>query len=354
MIFRFYSPWLLLLIIPAIILFIIQWRRRPPALVVSSVSHFTGKEGSKTPKLGWLRIPLILEFIAILLLIVALARPQKGRETITSIKNGIDIAMCLDVSGSMEYFDPEESQSYKSIVDKINEGKLKPRIEVAKEEISRFVEKRPDDRMGLIVFASQPYQLCPLTFDKKLLQDRIEKAQIKMLGVYYNSGTGIAAPLATAIHRLKDSQAKRRVIILFTDGANNVDQKLTPEQAAELAAEFNITIYTVGIGSPSAVKLTNVRNGLFRNSTRLRQAPYEFDEPLMKSLADKTEGKYFHVTSREGFTQVMDEIDQLEKVEIKQPKQMNYKDLFPMLLYSGISLMGLAFLLNKTVMMRVP
>jgi len=349
MIFRFYSPWLLLLIIPAIILFIIQWRRRPPALVVSSVSHFTGKEGSSSPKLGWLRLPLLLEFIGILLLIVALARPQKGKETITSIKNGIDIAMCLDVSGSMEYFDPENSQSFRSIFDKINEGKLKPRIEVAKEEISRFVDKRPDDRLGLIVFASQPYQLCPLTFDKKLLQDSIQKAQIKMLGVYYNSGTGIAAPLATAIHRLKDSPAKRRVIILFTDGANNVDQKLTPVQAAELAAEFNITIYTVGIGSPSAVRVKT-----FRNNVDIKQAPYEFDEALMKSLAETTKGKYFHVKSREGFSEVMDEIDKLEKVEIKQPKQMNFKDLFPMLLYSGISLIGLSFLLNKTVMMRVP
>ena len=349
MIFRFYSPWLLLLIIPAIILFIVQWRRRPPALVVSSVNHFTGKEGSSRPKLGWLRLPLILEFIGILLLIFALARPQKGKETITSIKNGIDIAMCLDVSGSMEYFDPEESQSFKSIFDKINAGKLKPRIEVAKEEISRFVDKRPDDRLGLIVFASEPYQLCPLTFDKKLLQSSIEKAQIKMLGVYYNSGTGIAAPLATAIHRLKDSPAKRRVIILFTDGANNVDQKLTPVQAAELAAEFNITIYTVGIGSPSAVKVKT-----FRQNVSIKQAPYEFDEPLMKTLAETTKGKYFHVKSREGFAQVMDEIDKLEKVEIKQPKQTNFKDLFPMILYTGISLIGLSFLLNKTVMMRVP
>ncbi|MCM8525214.1 MAG: VWA domain-containing protein [Lentisphaeraceae bacterium] len=353
MIFRFYSPWLLLLLIPALILFIIQWRRRPPALVVSSVGHFTGKEGSKSPKLGWLRLPLILEFIAIILLITALARPQKGRETITSVKNGIDIAMCLDVSGSMEYFDPEESQSFKAVFDKINEGKLKPRIDVAKEEISRFVEKRPDDRLGLIVFASQPYQLCPLTFDKKLLQKSIEKAEIKMLGVYYNAGTGIAAPLATAIHRLKDSPAKRRVVILFTDGANNVDQKLTPEQAAELAAEFNITIYTVGIGSPSAVKLTRTFPG-FRNTVSLKQAPYEFDEQLMKNLAEKTNGKYFHVKSREGFSQVMDEIDSLEKVEIKQPKQMNFKDLFPALLYSGFCLLGLSFLLNKTVMMRVP
>lgn len=351
--FRFYSPWLLLLLIPALILFFIQWRRSPAALVVSSVSHFTGQQGSESPKLGWLRLPLILEFIAILLLIFALARPQKGRETITSIKNGIDIAMCLDVSGSMEYYDPEESQSFRGIVEKINEGKLKPRIDVAKEEISRFIEKRPDDRLGLIVFASQPYQLCPLTFDKNLLQNSIEKAEIKMLGVYYNAGTGIAAPLATAIHRLKDSPAKRRVIILFTDGANNVDQKLTPAQAAELAAEFGITIYTVGIGSPSAVKLTRAFPG-FRNNLSLKQAPYEFDEALMKNLADKTSGKYFHVKSREGFSQVMDEIDSLEKVEIKQPKQMNFKDLFPSLLYSGICLLGISFLLNKTVMMRMP
>ena len=354
MIFRFYSPWLLLLLIPALILLVVQWRRRPPALVVSNVSHFTGKSGSRLPKLGWMRLPLILEFIGIVLLITALARPQKGNEVITSIKNGIDIAMCLDVSGSMEYFDPAESQSFKSIVDKINDGKLKPRIEVAKEEITRFVEKRPDDRLGLIVFASQPYQLCPLTFDKELLKTSIEKAHIKMLGVYYNAGTGIASPLATAIQRLKDSPAKRRVIILFTDGANNVDQALTPEQAAELAAEFDITIYTVGIGSPSAVKLSTVRSGMFRNTVSLKQAPYEFDEQLMKTLAGKTKGKYFHVTSPEGFSQVMDEIDQLEKIEIKQPKQMNFKDLFPSLLYSGICLLGLSFLLSKTLMMRVP
>ncbi len=350
MIFRFHEPWFFLLIIPAIILFFVQWRRRPPVLVVSSVKHFTGKAGTETPKLGWLRLPLILEFLAVILLIIALARPQKGNEVISTSKNGIDIAFCLDVSGSMEYFDPTESQSYNEISEKIVNRTLKPRIEIAKQEIANFIDKRLNDRLSLIVFANQPFQICPLTFDKDLIKKSLAKTQTNMLGQYYNNGTGIAAPLATAVQRMKDSPAKRKVIILFTDGANNVDQALTPMQAAELAAEFNIIIYTVGIGSPNAVVLARD----FFNNYALRKAPYEFNEELMKNMAKTTKGEYFHVADEGGFAEVMSQIDKLEKVEIKQLKQVNYKELYPLILYSGVFLLFLSYLLSKTIMMRLP
>ncbi|MCM8531569.1 MAG: VWA domain-containing protein [Lentisphaeraceae bacterium] len=348
--FRFVNPWLLLLLIPAIIAMIIQLYRKPPSIVVSSVEHFSGQKGTSKPKLGFLTIPILLEFIGIVLLVVALARPQSGKEVVLDINNGIDIALCLDVSGSMEYFDPDKNESFSKIARKINEGELKPRIEIAKEELNRFIDKRPHDRLGIFVFATQPYQLAPLTIDKKLLTARMEEVSTTMLGEF-RGGTGIAAPLASAIQRLKNSKAKRRVIILFTDGANNQDQELTPLQAAELASEFNITIHTVGIGSPSAVRKSR---HIFMNNYSLTQAAYQFDEELMQKLAENTKGQYFHVKDRESFTEVMDSIDKLEKVELRQPRHMNYKDLFPSLLYSGIALLGLAFLLTKTIWLRVP
>jgi Ca-activated chloride channel family protein len=348
--FRFVNPWLLLLMLPAIIAFILQLYKRPPSLVVSSVKHFSGSPGKTRPKNGILGIPLLLEFIGILILITALARPQSGKEVILDINNGIDIALCLDVSGSMEYFDPSQNESFNAIAEKINQGELKSRIDIAKEELTRFIERRPHDRLGLFVFAGQPYQLAPLTIDKKLLNERIKEVNTQMLGEF-RGGTGIAAPLASAIQRLKDSPAKRRVIILFTDGANNQDQELTPLQAAELASEFNIIIHTVGIGSPNAVKIS--RHVFFNNAT-LTQAAYQFDEKLMSQLAEITKGQYFHVEDKESFTEVMDAIDKLERVELRRPRHMNYKDLFPALLYSGIAFIGLAFLLNKTIWLRMP
>lgn len=348
--FRFMNPWLLLLLIPAIVTFIVQLYRKPPSIVVSSVNHFSGEKGTFKPKLGILGLPVLLEFLGIVLLIIALARPQSGKEVILDINNGIDIALCLDVSGSMEYYDPKKSDSFNAIAKQINDGELKSRIDIAKEELKRFIDKRPHDRLGVFVFASQPYQLAPLTIDKKLLNSRIEEVNVNMLGEF-RGGTGIAAPLASAIQRLKNSNAKRRVIILFTDGANNEDQELTPIQAAELASEFNIIIHTVGIGSPNAVKIA--RHPFFNNAT-LTQAAYQFDEELMQNLAELTKGQYFHVEDRESFTEVMDAIDKLEKVELRQPRHMNFKDLFPVLLYSGIAMIGLAFLLNKTVWLRIP
>jgi Ca-activated chloride channel family protein len=350
MTFRFLHPWLLLLLIPTIILVIVQYFRRPPALLVSSVDHFSGTKGTVKPKMGILVLPLFLEAIGLLCFIIATARPQSGKEVILDVSNGIDIALCLDVSGSMQYFDPEKSQSRTAIAEKINNGTLKPRIEIAKKELKRFIEKRPTDRLGLVVFATQPYQLCPLTIDKKLLVKRVETVSTDMLGDF-NNGTGIAAPLTTAVQRLKNSPAKRRVIILFTDGAHNQHQQLTPLQAAEIAKEFNITIYTVGIGGPSALRIRS--NFLFNRST-LEAAPYQFDEVLMKKLAEETGGQYFHVKNEESFKVVMDSIDELEKVEIKRPKYVNFKDLFPWFLYCGAFLVGTSFFLSKSVFMRMP
>ena len=349
MTFRFLHPWLLLLFIPTIILIIVQYFRRPPALVVSSVDHFSGSKGTVRPKLGRLAIPLVFEVLGLICLIVATARPQKGKEVIMNTTNGIDIALCLDVSKSMDYFDPGKSQSRRMVVEKINAGELKSRINIAKEELKRFIAKRPFDRLGLVVFASQPYQLCPLTLDKELMLKRVESVDTDMLGKY-GGGTGIAAPLTTAVQRLKKSAAKRRVIILFTDGAHNQAQELTPFQAAQIAKEFNITIYTVGIGGKSAL---GIRSDLFGRSS-LVDAPYQFDEELMKKMSSETGGQYFHVKDKESFQEVMDSIDKLETVEINIPKYMNFKDLFPWFLYVGASLMGLAFIFSKTVFMRMP
>ena len=349
MLFRFFSPWFFLLLIPALIALIIQLRRRPPSLIVSSVQHFTGTKGTFRPRLGWLQLPHFIEFIGLALLIVALARPQKGREKFIDISKGVDITFCLDVSGSMAFYDLKQTGSRQEIRQLISSGELKPRIEIAKEELAKFVEKRATDRLGLIVFATKPYQVCPQTIDKTLLIERIEKIDTDMLG-QYNGGTGIAAPLASAVRRLKKTPSKRRIIILLTDGANNVDVDITPERAGELAKEFNITIYTIGIGSDSAVRFGQ---DIFGRKV-LEQASGEFDKKLMQNLASTTGGKYFHVENRQDFQKILDEIDQLEKVEIKRPRSVNYKEMYPWFLYGGVSLFALSFLLRKTILLSIP
>ena len=300
---RFESPYFLLLFILFIPLFYIAWTRKEPSLIIPSLRAFKRASDNKKIKLKN-KIPLILEIISISLLIIALARPQRGIEELKQRAKGIDIMLVLDLSGSMNAIDiPSEYKTPQSIRSGIISGKLRTRAEVAKEELIKFVESRPNDRIGLIAFGPLPYLAAPPTLDRKWIYRQIEKLNPGELG----DSTNIASSIASAVSRLKNSKAKRKVIILFTDGKHNTEARISPIQAAKIAKDYGIIIHSVGIGNENAFIVVDTLFG-----KQLQQISFEFDEKLLKEIAKLTGGLYFQAKDAEGLKNTLNEIDKLE------------------------------------------
>ncbi|MCK5844276.1 MAG: VWA domain-containing protein, partial [Victivallales bacterium] len=291
-------------------------------------------------------LPFLLHAVGLALLIFAVARPQRGIEMLKQRAEGIDIMIALDLSGSMEAIDVPENYSEQEVYNAINSGKLKTRIEIAKQEIRKFIEKRPNDRIGLIAFAPLPYVACPPTLDHAWLYAHLGQLEPNIIG----NATGIAGPIASAVHRLKDSDSKRRVLVLFTDGSNNVNNRVTPRQAAKLAKTFNVIIYTVGIGSQNAYIIND--NPIFGRT--LRQMGGEFDESLLKDIAQFSSGRYYTASDAKGLEKVMGEIDQLEKTTKEQPRYVDYRELGNVFVLWGLILILSAFLLEGTIALKIP
>ena len=310
---EFAYPWvlLLLLLVPLLFAYELFWKKRP-SLVVSTVRPFGAVVAKHRPTFR-----LVAMMLGLAVLIVALARPRYGDEKVLIRSQGIDIVLALDMSGSMEAYDvPRNINDARTLIAAVKNKEVENRIEVAKKEIRRFIEQRPNDRIGLIGFADQAYSFAPPTLDHAWLLAHLEQLEPGMIG----QQTGIAAPLASGVNRLKKSDAPRRVLVLFTDGRNNVDNRLTPEQAAALGKEFDVVIHTVGIGSRNAFVLVTDPFG----RQQFQGIEDEFDEKLLRSLAEITGGTYFHAADADGMKQVMDEINQLEKTTIEQPKYIEF------------------------------
>ncbi|HJO94225.1 MAG TPA: VWA domain-containing protein [Victivallales bacterium] len=341
--FRFESPWYLLLIIPLILLIIFSIVRKKPALTIPWMKPFLGKKKRK----GFNRtyIPLIIYSLASLLLIFALSRPQKGIEELIQRSEGIDIILALDLSGSMKAIDISKDLSSAQIRNDLKSGKLKERISYAKDEIKRFIKKRPNDRIGLVVFAPKSYMACPPTLDHSLLLADLDNVNAGIVG----DATNIAAPIATAVSRLKDARSKRRVLVLFTDGSNNVNDRINPMQAAKLAKMYHIIIYTVGIGSPNAFVL---QNSIF--GAQFIPIFGHFDKKLMENIAKETGGKYYKAADAKGLKSVLDKINKLEKTTMEQPKFIDYREIGPILLGVALALFILGFILENTFFIRLP
>lgn len=342
-------PGFLLLLPLLIAAVVLALRQRLPSLVVPSLRPFVAG-GARRGNWSAVRLPLLIEALGIACLIISLARPQHGTERQLRRTRGLDMMLAMDLSGSMEFIDlPEERMNHDAVVAGIRNGELRQRIDVAREEVLRFVDQRPHDRIGLVAFADNAYTMCPPTLDHGFLKFNVAKRlQPRLLG----TNTGIAAPIASATARLKDSEAKRRVLVLFTDGKDTVDDApMTPRQAARLAARFDIVIHTVGIGSDNAVVLERTLFG-----TRLQPVPegQEFDRQLLEDLAAETRGRFFMARDPAGLEDVMAEIDELEKIEIEDPKYTDYRELFPRWMLAGLLLVGLAVLLEHTVLLKAP
>lgn len=325
--FQFVNPeffWLFL-ILPVLILFYIWQRNRQTAsFEISSV------EGFKTGK-NWLgKVRPVLFFIRLLALsaiIVAMARPRTVDEsTKTKTTSGIDIIMSMDLSASMLARD------------------LKPnRLEALKKTVIEFIKSRPNDRIGLVEYAGEAYTRTPLTTDKELLLKSMKDLEYNTT---IEGGTAIGSGLATAVNRLKDSKAKSKIIILLTDGENNTGV-IAPEIATELAIEFDIKVYTIGIGtngmalSPVAI----LPNGNFQYGN----VQVVIDEDLMKEIAKKTGGKYFRATDNQKLEKIYEEINKLEKTEIEEFHYTHYDEKFRPWVLLGAGLLFFEYLLRITV-----
>lgn len=268
----------------------------------------------------------LLRLLAIALLIIALARPRNVEVSKrTKTTRGIDIVMAIDVSASMLAKD------------------LKPnRLEALKTVASKFVQKRPNDRIGIVVYAGESFTQTPITSDKTIIQNTIRKIRWGQI----EDGTAIGMGLGSAVNRLKDSKAKSKVIILLTDGVNNTGF-VDPKTATELAKELNIKVYTIGLGT-NGTALFPVAKDL-NGKLIFRNAPVEIDEELLKYIASETDGQYFRATGNKKLEAIYEEINKLEKTEIEEFKYYNYQEKFrPLLMLAGF-LVLLEMLLRFTV-----
>lgn len=337
----FQYPWMLLslLCVPLLV-----WRfltRRRPGIVISNVLP-AKKIAAKRRRLTF---PELCIVIAMLLLSFALARPRQALGAEVQRSKGLDIVLAIDLSGSMQAIDRPKDMNEERFVSAINSGKMANRLAAAKEEIRRFVEARPNDRIGLVGFADLAYSFVPPTLDHSLLLERLNSLEIGEVG----EQTGIASPIGTAVKRLKNSSAPRRVMVLFTDGANTAQNQLSPRQAAELAKEFNVIIHTVGIGGEEAYAIASTPFG-----SRLVPVNGSFDAQLLHDLAKITGGSTFHAADKDGLKQVMREINALEKTNISQPKPVNFREFAPVVALISLAILLLGIIAQQTWKMRLP
>jgi Ca-activated chloride channel family protein len=306
----------LLLALPlAILWYILKYKKQTAELKISSLKGFK-ITNSWLPKLK--HVLFALRLLALGLLITALARPRTvDVSTKTKTTRGIDIIIAIDVSASMLAKD------------------LKPnRLEALKNVASEFIKGRPNDRIGLVEYAGESYTKTPITSDKAIVIRSLNEVKYNTI---IEGGTAIGMGLATSVNRLKDSKAKSKVIILLTDGVNNSGQ-IDPKIASDLAVEFGIKVYTIGLGT-NGMALSPVQvlpNGNFQYA----RVQVEIDEDLLKEIADVTGGKYFRATNNKKLVEIYDEINKLEKTEIEEFKFYNYEEKYrPLVLLAGLLLM---------------
>ena len=290
-----------------------------------------GDSGSFQSLRGRLRgmLPL-LRGLSIIALIVAIARPQKILQEQEIKAEGVDIALVMDLSSSMlaQDFQPD-------------------RLEVSKRVAAEFVDKREYDRIGLAVFAGEAFTQCPLTTDHKVLKEFMSNLKCGIL----DDGTAIGMGLASGVNRLKESEAISKVIILLTDGVNNAGY-IQPLTAAEIAQEFDIKVYTIGVGSTGEALTPVSRRSDGRYIFGL--ARVEIDEALLQKIAEMTGGRYFRATSAESLAQIYDEIDRLEKTEIDITTIKRYSEEFHLFAFWGMLFLILELLLRYTVLRAIP
>ena len=330
---RFLEPewfWALTLL-PLVMLW--RGRRGPVAAIqysdVGLARAVARRSRSRVGNFVWL-----FPILAAVLMIAGLARPQRGHSRTEVTANGIDIVLGLDVSGSMQALD--------FMIDnqRIN------RIEVVKSVVGKFIDERPNDRIGLIAFAGSPYLVSPITLDHDWLQQNLERVTIG--GV--DDGTAIGSAIAAAVNRLRTTPAKSKVVILLTDGMNNTG-KISPLAAAEAARALGVKIYTIGVGVRGKAPVP-VRDEA--GNMRLVMAQVDVDEKTLQSIADQTGGKFYRATDTDSLERIYEQINRLETTAQTVQKFEHYDELYPWALIPALAILGFSFLLQHTRYRRLP
>lgn len=306
--------WLLLLLPLMLVWYSLKHKKQTAELKLSTTK---GILASSTIWSKLKHLLFVLRILAFVLIITALARPQTvDVSSKTKTTRGIDIVMAVDVSASMLAKD------------------LKPnRLEALKKVAAEFIQKRPNDRIGLVEYAGESYTKTPVTSDKAIVLRALKEIKYNTI---IQGGTAIGMGLANAVNRIKDSKAKSKIIILLTDGVNNAGF-IDPKTASELAVEYGVKTYTIGLGTNGmALSPIAIRNGKFQYG----RIQVEIDEALLKEIAAATGGEYFRATNNKTLKEIYDEIDKLEKTEIEEYKFYNYQEKYrPLVLLAGLLLL---------------
>lgn len=325
----------LLILLPVLYWFYQRAQKNKATFQVSTVKLFKPWAGKGRVQL--VRLNSLLLFLSLALMIIALARPQTRDEKVKRTLDGLDIVIVLDVSDSMLIED------------------MKPvnRLESAKETISNFIKQRSSDRIGIVIFAGEAFTLVPPTLDYQLIEERI--AQIKTAQqARIKDGTAIGVATAAGAARLKDSQAKTRVMIFLTDGENNSGM-IDPETGLEIAKGYGIKIYSIGLGKSGPTKLPIYSTDMFGNKIK-RYQPFEstVNDELLELMASSTGGKYFRATREDSLSGVFNEINSLETTKIEDQKYVRYNEFFYIFLIWGVILFLVNRILNYSLLKRGP
>tara|TARA_B100000575_G_scaffold163450_1_gene130582 strand:- start:3491 stop:4489 length:999 start_codon:yes stop_codon:yes gene_type:complete len=316
------------LIIPFIVVIYVYrfLYKKKPALLFSDTEAFKNLQGNGKQYLHWLE--QLFFILGIACLIYGLARPQEQLTTVERNAEGIDIVLTLDISSSMKAED------------------LKPnRFEAAREVAKEFIDQRISDRIGLVSFAMQSFTVCPPTLDYRLLKELVDEVEMGVI----QDGTAIGMGIATSVNRLKDSEAKSKVIILLTDGQNNAGE-IDPVTAADLAIAYDIKIYTIGAGSRGTAPYP-VDDPIF--GRRYRNIQVDLDEEMLLRVAELTGGKYYRATDSQELLRIYQEIDTLERTKVEEIIYTDFTDLYPIYIALSLLFMTGYFLLKQFVLRSI-
>jgi Ca-activated chloride channel family protein len=329
----FAHPWFALLLLALLVAWFLRGRRgKPPAFVYSSVQLVGGVAGIGESNAS--RALSLLRWLTLVLCVLGLARPQ-WVESETAVKaSGIDIVIALDLSGSME------SEDFELKGHRVN------RLEIAKDVLRQFIDKRPGDRIGLVAFAGKAYVAAPLTLDHDFLAMNLKRLELHSI----EEGTAIGSGLSAAINRIREIKSKSKIVILMTDGQNNAG-KVQPLTAAEAAQALGIKVYTIGVGTRGTAPFPRVDP-----FGRKYYMPMEvdIDEKTLQEIAGKTGGEYFRADSTDTLRKIYSRIDTLEKTEMEVKRFVHVKELFPWLVAPALGVLLLELALAHTVWRRLP
>jgi len=315
-------------------------------LVVRALRRPTARAALRFPSLGILRtvaprgagqrraVLLVLRVVAIVAAVLAMTRPQAGSAATKIHREGVDVMLAVDVSGSMlaeDFTGPSGRAS---------------RLQAVKSVVKEFVSARPEDRIGLVLFSARPYTQCPLTLDHGWLLQNLDRAEVGMI----EDGTAIGSALASAVNRLRPSTAKSKFVVLLTDGENNAG-KITPQTAAEAAAALGIKVYTVGAGTRGMAPYPT--QDMFGNKV-YRPMAVDIDETTLKQVAATTHARYFRATDTPTLHEIYAEIDRSEKTEFEAPEYLDYRELYPWLLWPALGFLLAEIGLAETRLRKLP